>query len=133
MPTTAPNRHFDVLIVGAGHGGAQAATALRQRNFVGTVGLVGDEPELPYARPPLSKAYLGGERPFERLLIRPASFWEERAIDVLTGVAVQEVEPAARAVKTAGGVRILKGGSYEKRIERETTRPREAAVGEQRS
>lgn len=109
MPTdqVGPDAHFDVLIVGAGHGGAQAATALRQRNFAGTIGLVGDEPELPYERPPLSKEYLGGERPFERMLIRPASFWEERAIVVLTGTAVQEVDPAAGVVTTADGSRIF--------------------------
>jgi NADPH-dependent 2,4-dienoyl-CoA reductase/sulfur reductase-like enzyme len=45
---------FDVLIVGAGHGGAQAAIALRQRKFEGTIALLGDEPELPYERPQLS-------------------------------------------------------------------------------
>lgn len=104
-----PHSHFDVLVVGAGHGGAQAAAALRQKNFEGTIGLVGDEPELPYERPPLSKEYLGGERPFERMLLRPASFWEERRIAVLTGVAVQSVEPAARAVTTADGVRFSYG------------------------
>ena len=52
---------FDVLIIGAGHGGAQAAIALRQRGFEGPIGLVGAEPDLPYERPPLSKDYLAGE------------------------------------------------------------------------
>ena len=58
---------FDVLIIGAGHGGAQAAIALRQRGFEGSIGLVGAEPDLPYERPPLSKDYLAGEKAYEVL------------------------------------------------------------------
>src|SRR3546814_17787376 len=52
----------DVLIVGAGHGGAQAAVALRQHKFEGLIAIVGDEPEIPYERPPLSKEYLSQEK-----------------------------------------------------------------------
>ena len=62
---------YDVLIVGGGHGGAQAAIALRQLGFAGSVAIVGAEPHPPYERPPLSKDYLAGEKEFERLLIRP--------------------------------------------------------------
>ena len=54
---TQTNSH-DVLIIGAGHAGAQAAIALRQRKYDGTVALVGDEPDYPYERPPLYKDYL---------------------------------------------------------------------------
>ena len=54
----------DVLIVGAGHGGAQAAIALRQRKYDGSIAIVGEEPEIPYERPPLSKDYLAGDKPF---------------------------------------------------------------------
>ena len=68
----------DVLIVGSGHGGAQAAIALRQHGFAGSVAIVGREAELPYERPPLSKEYLAREKPFERLLIRPAQFWADK-------------------------------------------------------
>ena len=95
--------HHDVLIVGAGHAGAQAAIALRQRGFAGSVALVGDEPELPYERPPLSKEYLAGDKPFERLLIRPASFWGERGMTMLAGRAVTQVDAAARRVGLADG------------------------------
>lgn len=65
---------YDVLIVGAGHGGAQAALSLRQQKFSGTLALLGDEPEPPYERPPLSKDYLSGEKSYDRILIRPATF-----------------------------------------------------------
>ena len=69
---------YDVLIIGGGHGGAQAAIALRQQGFAGSVAIIGAEPDPPYERPPLSKDYLAGEKGFERLLIRPLAFWEER-------------------------------------------------------
>jgi 3-phenylpropionate/trans-cinnamate dioxygenase ferredoxin reductase component len=93
---------FDVLIVGAGHAGAQAAIALRQNKFEGTIALLGDESELPYERPPLSKEYLAGEKPFERLLIRNAAFWEERAVTLLPGRTVVRVDPVAHEVSTEG-------------------------------
>jgi 3-phenylpropionate/trans-cinnamate dioxygenase ferredoxin reductase component len=63
-------KQADVLIVGAGHAGAQTAIGLRNAKFAGSIALISDEPELPYERPPLSKDYLAGEKPFERLLIR---------------------------------------------------------------
>ncbi len=97
---------YDVLIVGAGHAGAQAAVALRQAKFGGTIAVVGDEPELPYERPPLSKDYLAGEKAFERLLIRPAAFWAERDVAMLTGRRVVAVDAAAQSVTTAGGQTI---------------------------
>jgi 3-phenylpropionate/trans-cinnamate dioxygenase ferredoxin reductase subunit len=97
---------YDILIVGAGHAGAQAAIALRQNKFEGTIAIVGDEPELPYERPPLSKDYLAGEKPFERILIRPAAFWPERGVDMLLGRHVVSVDPAAHRVTTADGATI---------------------------
>src|SRR4051812_45637919 len=98
-----PAARYDILIVGAGHAGAQAAIALRQRKFEGTIALLGDEPELPYERPPLSKDYLAGDKPFERIMIRPAAFWEERDITTLLGRKVVTVDAAAHQVTTADG------------------------------
>src|SRR4051812_15184320 len=100
---------YDVIIVGAGHGGAQAAIALRQLQFVGTIALIGKEPELPYERPPLSKEYLSGEKGFERLLIRPGEFWGEREVALLLGREVVGVEPAARTIALADGSRLRYG------------------------
>ena len=94
---------YDVLIVGAGHGGAQAALALRQRKFEGTIAVVGEEPEIPYERPPLSKEYLSGDKTFERILIRPAAFWEERQVAMLTGRHVDAVDPDAHTVTLSDG------------------------------
>ena len=98
--------HYDVLIVGAGHGGAQAALALRQQKFEGTLALLGDEPEPPYERPPLSKEYFSGEKTFERILIRPAAFWAERNVDLLLNRRVETVDPAAHRVTLTDGSTI---------------------------
>ncbi len=97
---------YDVLIVGAGHGGAQAAIALRQAKFAGSIAIVGDEPELPYERPPLSKEYLAGEKGFDRILIRQPAFWEEREIAMLRGRRVASIDPAGHSVTTEDGATI---------------------------
>ena len=97
--------HYDVLIVGAGHAGAQAGISLRQLGFAGTIAMIGDEKDPPYERPPLSKEYFAGDKSFDRILIRPASFWEERKIDMLLGRRVKAVDPQAKTV-TAGDEQI---------------------------
>ncbi|MBY9062123.1 FAD-dependent oxidoreductase [Sphingomonas yunnanensis] len=94
---------YDVVIVGAGHGGAAVAATLRQRGLTGSIALIGAEPELPYERPPLSKDYLAGERAFERMLIRPAAFWRERDVTLLLGQTVTAVDAAAHRVTLADG------------------------------
>ncbi|OQW76875.1 MAG: pyridine nucleotide-disulfide oxidoreductase [Proteobacteria bacterium ST_bin14] len=96
----------DVVIVGAGHGGAQAAIVLRQQGFAGSILVIGDEPDLPYERPPLSKDYLSGEKPFERLMIRPAAFWAERSVTFRLGARVTAVLPDKHQVETDGGATI---------------------------
>lgn len=97
---------YDVLIVGGGHGGAQAAIALRQAKFEGSIAIVSEEPELPYERPPLSKEYFSGEKAFERILIRPAAFWAERGVAMLLGRRVARVDPDGHSVTTADGEAI---------------------------
>ncbi|WP_150304813.1 NAD(P)/FAD-dependent oxidoreductase [Pseudomonas saliphila] len=97
---------FDVIIVGAGHAGAQAASLLRQRGFTGTVAMVGNEPELPYERPPLSKEYLSGEKPFERLLLRPAEFWRTHEIEMLTGLHIEAVDTEGHQLRAESGERF---------------------------
>ena len=93
----------DVLIVGAGHAGAQAAIALRAAQYPGRITLLGDEPDLPYERPPLSKEYLSGDKSFERILIRPPAFWLERNIDLALGCRVKTVDAQAHTVLTDDG------------------------------
>lgn len=97
---------FDVLIVGAGHGGAQVAVVLRAQKFEGSIAIIGEEPELPYERPPLSKEYFAGDKPFERILLRPAKFWDERAVTMRLGKRVVSLDPAAHTVTTDSGETI---------------------------
>ena len=99
-------KQFDVLIIGAGHGGAQTAIALRNEGFVGSIGIIGDEPELPYERPPLSKDYLSGDKPFERIQMRPAGYWQDKQLELLLGQRVKRVVADEGAVILADGTAI---------------------------
>ncbi len=99
----------DVVIVGAGHGGASAAIALRQQGFEGSILVIGREPEMPYERPPLSKEYLTGEKERERLLIRAPEFWQERNIEMMLGQAVVSLDAGNRTVLLADGRQIAYG------------------------
>jgi 3-phenylpropionate/trans-cinnamate dioxygenase ferredoxin reductase subunit len=91
---------FDILIVGTGHGGAQTALALRQKKFTGSIGMLGEEPDLPYERPPLSKDYFSGAKSLDRIQIRPAATWAEQDVQILTGHQVTEVDPVEHTVTT---------------------------------
>ena len=93
----------DVVIVGAGHGGAQCAIALRQNGYTGTVTMIGRESEPPYERPPLSKEYFAREKTFDRLYIRPPQFWEEKDVNLVLGVEVTAVDPATRTLTLSNG------------------------------
>jgi len=117
------NSRYNVLIVGAGHAGAQAAIALRQRKFAGSIAIVGEEAELPYERPPLSKDYLSGEKTFERIMIRPPAFWIEREVSILVGQRVAKVDPAAHKAALSDGIAI----DYDKMIWAAGGRPRRLA------
>ena len=97
---------FDVVIVGGGHAGAQAAIALRQEKFGGSIALLTAEADAPYERPPLSKDYLSGVRSFERILIRPEAFWRDRSIALRTDTRIVAVDSDARRVTTATGEAI---------------------------
>ena len=95
--------HYDVVIVGGGHAGAQAAIALRQLKFAGRIAIITDEDELPYERPPLSKDYFAGEKSFDRIMIRPAAFWKEREIEIHTGWRVDLVDANSKILEVTGG------------------------------
>lgn len=93
LETTAP-----IVVIGAGQAGLAAASKLRDLGHAGPIALVGDEPELPYQRPPLSKAYLLGEMARERLFLRPPAFYAERELTLLTGRNATEIRRDARQV-----------------------------------
>lgn len=95
--------HFDVLIVGAGQGGAMAALALRQQCFEGSIGILGAELVAPYERPALSKDYLADGEGAHLPLLRPETLWAERGIALRLGRRVVEVDPTARQVRCQDG------------------------------
>ena len=76
-----------VIIVGAGQAAGQAAASLRQEGYEGSITLFGEEPQAPYQRPPLSKAYLSGELAMERVLVRPEKFYTDKSIELQIGRA----------------------------------------------
>jgi len=95
-----------VVIVGAGHAGFQLAASLRQGGFDGSIVLLGDEPVLPYQRPPLSKDYLSGKIGLDLLLMRPEAFYRDHRIDYLPGTRAVEIDRAARQLRLASGERL---------------------------
>ena len=92
-----------VVIVGGGQAGAQVAVSLRQGGFDGRVVLLGDEPVLPYQRPPLSKAYLAGELARERLFVKPAAFYEKVNIEHKLGETVCAIDSSEQMVSLDSG------------------------------
>ncbi len=96
-------KHADIVIVGAGHGGAQCAIALRQNGFTGSIAIIGRESEPPYERPPLSKEYFAREKTFDRLYIRPPAFWGEKDVRLALNTEVTAVDPAAHSLTLSDG------------------------------
>jgi NADPH-dependent 2,4-dienoyl-CoA reductase/sulfur reductase-like enzyme len=92
-----------IVIVGAGLAGARTAETLRAEGFDGRVLLVGEEPIGPYERPALSKEFLAGARDEASLQLRKAAFWDERAIELVLGTRVEQIDPVARTVRTSRG------------------------------
>src|SRR5687768_17194340 len=95
-----------VVIVGASHAGFQLAASLRQQGFDGPVTLLGDEPVLPYQRPPLSKDFLGGKIGLDLLLMRPAAFYRDHHIDYRPATRVAAIDRAGKTVQLVSGERL---------------------------
>ena len=91
-----------VIVIGAGQAGSSCVVKLRNGGFTGRITLIGAEPAPPYQRPPLSKAYLMGDMPLERLFLRPEAFYGEQDIDLRLGCEVSAIDTNAQTV-TAGG------------------------------
>src|SRR5579884_1738223 len=90
-------------VVGAGQAAATAVESLRREGYTGRIVVFGDEAHVPYQRPPLSKKYLSGEMPFERLLIKPASFYEQARAELRLGVRVEALDLRRRELALCDG------------------------------
>ncbi len=114
-----------IVIVGAGQASAQAVASLRGEGFAGALTMIGDEPFLPYQRPPLSKAYLMGTLERERLFLKPESFYAEARCELLLGVAAKAID---RGAKAHGAVRMGSTLDYGKLLLATGTRVRPIPV-----
>ena len=95
-----------IVVIGAGQAGSALVAKLRSLGHDGPLTLIGAETDPPYQRPPLSKAYLLGEMPRERLWLRPPSFYAEQGIALRTGVAATAIDRAARRVSLSDGTAL---------------------------
>jgi 3-phenylpropionate/trans-cinnamate dioxygenase ferredoxin reductase subunit len=95
---------FDqIVIVGAGQAAVQAIDTLRRKGFTGKLAVVGDEPWLPYQRPPLSKKYLAGTLERDRLMIRPAQFYADHSVQTHLGRRVEEIARGEQRLRLDDG------------------------------
>jgi 3-phenylpropionate/trans-cinnamate dioxygenase ferredoxin reductase subunit len=101
-----------IVIAGAGHAAGQLVTTLKQQKFAGQIVLVGDEPYLPYQRPPLSKKFLSGELDAERLYVKPESFYADTQIETRLNCSISTLDRESRVLKTESGDTI----SYDKLV-----------------
>ena len=109
-----------IVIIGGGQAAAQNAACLRQEGFTGEITVFSDEQYVPYQRPPLSKDYLAGKHDIERLFLRPASFYEEKNIDLRLSARVSEINREQKNIKVSSGETV----PYEKLLIATGSRPR---------
>jgi len=95
-----------IVIAGAGQAGFQLAASLREERFTGSITLIGDEPDLPYQRPPLSKAYLKGEAGEDKLHFRSEPFFAQYQVALRRGEGVAAIDRQRREVSLASGERL---------------------------
>jgi 3-phenylpropionate/trans-cinnamate dioxygenase ferredoxin reductase subunit len=95
-----------ILIIGAGQAGYQLAVSLRDAGYDKRVVLIGDEPDLPYQRPPLSKAFQSGDCEAEQVTFQKEPFYEGRRIELMLGVRVLHIDRERHHISTGDGRRI---------------------------
>jgi 3-phenylpropionate/trans-cinnamate dioxygenase ferredoxin reductase component len=95
-----------VAIVGAGQAGFQTAASLHQDGFAGRIMLIGDEPVMPYQRPPLSKSYLAGQSGVDELWLRPAEFYAKQHIELMYGDPATAIDREKRRLQLGSGREI---------------------------
>jgi len=113
-----------VVIAGAGHAAGQVVTSLRQSKFDGQIVLVGNEPHLPYQRPPLSKKFLSGDLSAERLYVKPESFYDDPSIRMQLDTQVVAIDRDTKCLQILDGDDI----GYDKLVIATGSRPRRLPV-----
>lgn len=111
-----------IVVVGAGQGAGQLVASLRQEKYEGEILMIGDEPYLPYQRPPLSKTYLSGELELPRVLVRPEKFYADKNIETRLGTRVTAIDRDAKTITLDDGSvvewsrLVLATGSHARRL-----------------
>lgn len=100
---------MSILIIGAGHAGGAVAANLRQAGSDAPITIIGDEPHLPYQRPPLSKAWLKSDVAFSAVGLRPESYYAQRGISLRLGARAASIDHTARTVTLANGETLAYG------------------------
>jgi 3-phenylpropionate/trans-cinnamate dioxygenase ferredoxin reductase subunit len=100
------NTKLSFVIVGGGMAGAIATQTLREEGFDGKITLLGQEPNAPYERPPLSKDYLQGKADRDTIFVHPAPWYAEHAVELSLDTAVTSLDPASRTITVANGDRL---------------------------
>ncbi|MBB6290701.1 3-phenylpropionate/trans-cinnamate dioxygenase ferredoxin reductase subunit [Pseudomonas sp. SJZ103] len=118
------NTHRTAVIVGAGHAAGELATSLRDNGWSGRIVLIGDEPHLPYHRPPLSKAYLSGAATAESLLIKSPATYMKANVEIINNTRVLRIDRQRKSVELANGEWI----GYDKLVLTTGGRPRPLSV-----
>jgi 3-phenylpropionate/trans-cinnamate dioxygenase ferredoxin reductase component len=118
------NNKPSLIIVGGGMAGAIAAQTLREEGFDGSITLFGQEPNVPYERPPLSKDYLQGNAERDSIFVHPESWYAEHDVELSLGDAVTSLDPAARTVTTSTGTQLR----YDKLLLATGSTPRRLSV-----
>src|SRR5215469_8153218 len=95
-----------IVIAGAGQAAVQTVDTLRRRGYTGQLTVVGEEPWLPYQRPPLSKKYLAGALERDRLMFRPTTFFTEHGVQTHLGRRVEEIARAEQRLRLDDGSRL---------------------------
>ena len=95
-----------VIIIGAGHGGVQAASSLREDGFEGEIIMISDELDAPYQKPPLSKGYLQGKQTAQAILFRSANYYDDNKIDLQLGVRVIAIHPKENQIELLDGSKL---------------------------
>lgn len=98
-------QNLKAVIIGASHAAAQLSVSLRQEGWEGDIVMIGDEPHLPYHRPPLSKTFLSGDKSIQNLLIRPAAFYQKQKIEFMRG-HVLSIDRERKILDLADGSQI---------------------------
>ena len=113
-----------MVIIGCGQAGGQAAASLRQEKYEGPITMIGQEPYIPYQRPPLSKQYLSGEQEKEKLSLRQESFYSEKAINLKLETSVLSLDPHKKELQLENDETV----NYDKLLVATGGRPRKLEV-----